>query len=87
MGGDGSKSRGPVRRLLYRTGEGPRVVYTKGKAVTKGRDKKKVGGTTEIKRHFGARLTGIVESLNGGEDDEEEEERAGGMVGQRKKRS
>ena len=46
-----------------------------------------MGGTTEIKRHFGARLTGIAESLNGGEDDEEEEERAGGMVGQRKKRS
>ena len=44
MGGDGSKSRGPVRRLLYRTGEGPRVVYTKGKAVTKGRDKKKWEG-------------------------------------------
>ena len=88
MGGDGSKSRGPVRRLLYRTGEGPRVVYTKGKAVTKGRDKKKVGGgATEIKRHFGARLTGIADSLNGGEDDEEEEERAGGVVWQRKKRS
>ena len=88
MGGDGSKSRGPVRRLLYRTGEGPRVVYTKGKAVTKGRDKKKVGGgATEIKRHFGARLTGIADSLNGGEDEEEAEERAGGVVWQRKKRS
>ena len=39
MGGHGSKSRAPVRRLLYRTGEGLRVVYTRGKAATKGRDK------------------------------------------------
>lgn len=41
MGGDGSKSITPVRRLLYRTGEGPRVVYPRGKAATKGRDKSK----------------------------------------------
>lgn len=64
MGGDGSKSRAPVRRLLYRT------VKDQG-WFTPGEKQRQRGGMSKAKRHFGARLTGIAESLNG-EDEEEE---------------
>lgn len=53
---------------------------------TPGEKQRQRGGTGKVKRRFGARLTGIAESLKGGED-EEEEQRGGGMVRQRKRRS
>ena len=45
---------------------------------TPGEKQRQRGGTSKVKRRFGARLTGIAESLKGG--DEEEEQRGGGMV-------
>ena len=42
---------------------------------TPGEKQRQRGGTGKVKRRFGARLTGIAESLKGGEDEEEEKTR------------
>lgn len=49
VSGGRSESREPVRKVPGCPREGPKVVYTRGRVVTKER-------TSEVKRHFGARV-------------------------------